>query len=119
MIGLARDACSRHDILAAFGIKPSYPATGYGYIEAGTSFSEGIFEVDRFHEKHEEGVARSYIESGRCYWNSGIFMWRPSVFLEAFDRLLPDGTEPLRLMEESMASAEHGSVIEEEYPKMN
>jgi len=96
----AARAASSRDVLVTFGIRPSHPATGYGYIETGGRLEEGVLEAASFREKPDRSTAMSFLESGRHYWNSGIFMWRPTVFLDAWDRFLPAGREPIgRIME--------------------
>lgn len=72
--------------LVTFGIAPTFPATGYGYIEREGSLSsqDGIhaFRVRRFHEKPDEQTALGYLESKRFFWNSGIFVWPARLFLD-------------------------------------
>lgn len=68
--------------LATFGIVPTAPETGYGYIRRGTQEGDDIYLVDQFVEKPELEVAEQYVESGEYYWNSGCFMFKASVFLE-------------------------------------
>jgi mannose-1-phosphate guanylyltransferase/mannose-6-phosphate isomerase len=70
--------------LVTFGITPQGPVTGYGYIERGApiSGSEGCFSVTRFVEKPDLETAQRYVSSGRFFWNSGMFAFRPRRFLE-------------------------------------
>ena len=117
----AAEYAADEDVLVTFGIKPDYPATGYGYIEAGETAggSDGeILEVLRFHEKPERELAGKYIRRGGFYWNSGIFVWRPSVFLDAWSQHLPSGSEPLVKIAESMGDGKIGDVIREQYPRL-
>lgn len=117
----AAEYAADEDVLVTFGIKPDYPATGYGYIEAGKKAvgSNGeILEVVRFHEKPERELAGQYIRRGVFYWNSGIFVWRPSVFLDAWSQYLPSGSEPLGKIAESMSDSKIGDVIKEQYPRL-
>ena len=67
--------------LVTFGIVPSQPHTGYGYIKAGTELDHG-FLVDAFKEKPEQEIAESYLEEGGYYWNSGMFLFKASRYLE-------------------------------------
>lgn len=84
------------DVLITLGIKPTSPETGYGYIKRGAPFvstdkiSSGSFQVSQFVEKPDLDTAKHYVESGDFYWNSGMFVWRPSVLIKAFDSYLPD-----------------------------
>ena len=75
--------------LVTFGIVPSEPHTGYGYIKRGKDIGEG-FEVDAFVEKPSSDVAQDYFSSGDYYWNSGMFLFRASNYLEELKRFRPD-----------------------------
>ena len=75
--------------LVAFGIVPSAPHTGYGYIKRGKDIGEG-FEVDAFVEKPSSDVAQDYFSSGDYYWNSGMFLFRASNYLEELKKFRPD-----------------------------
>jgi mannose-1-phosphate guanylyltransferase/mannose-6-phosphate isomerase len=94
----AADAAAKGDLLVTFGIEPSAPETGYGYIESssGKTGAPGPLRVERFHEKPDRETAERYVSRGNYFWNSGIFVWRPSVFIEAWEAFLPEGMEPLR-----------------------
>jgi mannose-1-phosphate guanylyltransferase/mannose-6-phosphate isomerase len=107
------------DVLVTFGIEPTGPETGYGYIEAAAGEPErGILKVERFHEKPDRDTARGYLEKGNFFWNSGIFVWRPSVFIEAWDAFLPEGTEPLRGIESAAGEGREAEAAAELYPRM-
>lgn len=67
--------------LVTFGILPSDPQTGYGYIKAGAKLGDGFF-VDSFKEKPDQVTAETYVEQGDYYWNSGMFLFRASRYLE-------------------------------------
>jgi mannose-1-phosphate guanylyltransferase len=126
--GIAESA----DVLVTFGIVPRYPATGYGYIESGDRYetdgdidtdgsdpgSAGIFRVRKFHEKPDKSTAESYIEKGNYYWNSGIFAWRPSVYLDAWRRCIPEGAEPLGRIEEIIGSDARDPALSECFLEM-
>jgi mannose-1-phosphate guanylyltransferase len=75
--------------LVTFGIVPDYPATGYGYIEAGEQQAEGIYHVIRFKEKPDVETAREFLKQGNFYWNSGMFFWRFETIYKAFEDYLP------------------------------
>ena len=76
-------------LLVTFGVCPERPETGYGYIEVGDSVGEG-YRVARFVEKPAEDVAQSYMESGKHYWNSGIFLFKASAFLAELNKFAPE-----------------------------
>ena len=79
--------------LVTFGIVPDRAATGYGYIERGEFLEKtgglSAFRVGRFVEKPDLEVAQGYLESGRHFWNSGMFVWQASTILKEIDRSLP------------------------------
>lgn len=108
LIMAAVEVAAERDTLITFGIEPDNPATGYGYIEAGGKTEErkgrSFFEALRFHEKPDLGKARSYLEKESFYWNSGIFVWRPSVFLSAWERYMPESVEPLNEISRSFGT---------------
>lgn len=83
------------DSLFTFGIKPSSPETGYGYIQINreklhSHEGERFFEVIRFVEKPTREIAEEYVKSGNYFWNSGMFLWRIYVFKEALKKFAPE-----------------------------
>ncbi len=76
--------------LVTFGIDPTGPETGYGYIRFGDRLSEGVHTVEDFREKPDAATAEEYISSGRYLWNSGIFMFRATRFLTELETHAPD-----------------------------
>ena len=75
--------------LVTFGIVGNKPETGYGYIKRGEQYQAG-FVVDRFVEKPNEATAQDYIKSGNYYWNSGMFLFKASRYLEELNAFRPD-----------------------------
>ena len=74
--------------LVTIGIKPTYPETGYGYIQS-ESGSAKVLKVEKFVEKPDIDKAKKYIASGNFYWNSGIFIWRTDVIIAEFTKQMP------------------------------
>ncbi|WED21993.1 mannose-1-phosphate guanylyltransferase/mannose-6-phosphate isomerase [Vibrio sp. JC009] len=72
--------------LVTFGIVPTAPETGYGYIQRGEPVGDGTYSVKQFVEKPKLEVAEKYYESGHYYWNSGCFMFKASVYLKELER---------------------------------
>ncbi|MER9487469.1 AGE family epimerase/isomerase [Mesorhizobium sp. M0563] len=85
----AGTAAAREGRLVVFGIKPTQPETGYGYIEVAGE-RDGICDVSRFVEKPDLATAQSYLEAGNFYWNTGIFLFRASAMRDAFMAFQPD-----------------------------
>ena len=81
--------------LVTFGIQPDYPETGYGYIEARKPVPGGGLAIDRFVEKPDMKTARSYIEAGGFFWNSGMFAFMASAILNEFKRFEPELVEKM------------------------
>lgn len=79
--------------LVTFGIVPEGPETGYGYILKGADASSGSAKVDAFVEKPDRETAQGYLESGRYLWNSGMFMFRASTYLQELGSFAPDISE--------------------------
>jgi mannose-1-phosphate guanylyltransferase len=76
--------------LVTFGIKPQYPETGFGYIEAADSELEGGLKVARFVEKPDLKTAEAYVAAGNYFWNSGMFCFQVGTVLEEFAKHAPD-----------------------------
>ena len=76
--------------LVTFGIVPTHAETGYGYIEQGIDVGVGGFKVSRFVEKPDLVTAQEYLANGSYFWNSGMFMFRASRYLEELETFRPD-----------------------------
>lgn len=89
----AADIAWTQDKLMVFGITPSRPDTGYGYIEQGRELDGGrgvrAFTVRRFVEKPDAATAKKLVKSGKYYWNGGMFVWKTSVILAEFAAHMP------------------------------
>ncbi len=77
--------------LVTFGIQPTGPETGYGYIKSAAPLAgmPGVFDIDRFVEKPDRATADGYLAAGGYYWNSGLFLFRAQAFLDELARLQP------------------------------
>lgn len=94
--------------IVTLGIKPNYPATGYGYIEQGETKGEfgglPVYKVSRFTEKPDRATAKSFIDTGKFSWNSGMFIFKAGVVLEELKKYSPEIIEPLKEKGESAYS---------------
>ncbi len=80
---------AKQGYIVTFGIEPSYPETGYGYINVSEALDIGYL-VNKFVEKPDYETAKKYVADGSYYWNSGIFMFKASVMLDEIKRLQPE-----------------------------
>ena len=78
------------DYLVTFGIKPKWAETGYGYIKKGDNLKNDLFKVEKFVEKPDRKTAQEYLTSENYYWNSGMFLLKPDVYLQELQRLEPE-----------------------------
>lgn len=77
--------------LFTFGIRPSFPSSGYGYLERGARLSTDapVYKVKRFTEKPDRATAERFLAAGNYYWNGGIFVWRQDAIRGAIESLMP------------------------------
>ena len=92
----------KKDLLVTIGIRPTFPAIGYGYIQKGGRLpgTPGAFKVKRFVEKPDRTKAAAYLRSKKFFWNAGMFTWRVGVFQHAMARFCPEFSrnfDPARL----------------------
>ncbi len=79
------------DWLVTFGIKPDKPATGYGYLKTSGQSNDGnAVAVEQFVEKPDVNTASTYIKDGNYYWNSGMFIFKASAYLQQLEKLSPE-----------------------------
>src|SRR5438034_6947694 len=99
--------------LATFGIEPSSPETGYGYIESAEALDiENTFRVKRFIEKPPLADATAYVASGRHAWNSGMFCFTPATILEAFSRHAPEVLDAVRPVWNALKASSNVTMLE-------
>ena len=106
------------DNLVTFGIKPNYPATGYGYIEAADKIDEQRFFVKQFKEKPDQKTAEAFLEAGTFFWNSGMFMWKIETILKAYQDYLPKVSSILDEINSKWDAEGLRADFSEEYAKM-
>lgn len=104
-MAIAIEYAKSEDALVTIGITPTYPNTGYGYVERGKCLSEHeeVFAVKKFHEKPDYETAQRYLNSGKFLWNSGMFVWKKSVFLSELAQHLPQLYKAMKKIEEDPA----------------
>lgn len=103
-------ASEQEDALVTIGIKPTYPATGYGYIQKsetiGEAAGEAVYAVAQFREKPDQATAESYVASGDFYWNAGMFFWRVPVISKCFESFTPSLWKALQAIDKGLESGE-------------
>lgn len=106
-----------NDKLVTIGITPTFPSTGYGYINFDKQFIlDNIgYEVVEFVEKPNYEKAKSYVESGKYVWNSGMFVWKVSKILEDFKRYLPKVYDKLKELSEYIATEKEDEMLQKIY----
>ncbi|MCH7504985.1 mannose-1-phosphate guanylyltransferase [PVC group bacterium] len=103
------------DGLVTFGIPPAYPETGYGYIERGKKVAPLTYQVRQFTEKPGLKRAEKFIRSGKYYWNSGMFVFRASVILDAVKRCDPKLYRAVKTMRQSRGKKVPVGIIQKVY----
>ena len=120
--------------LVLFGVVPSYPATGFGYIRRGAivgqvsnlpvetrqveNLPHGAYRVDSFREKPNLESAREYLRTGDFFWNCGIFVWRASRILDAIREFEPQLHDGLMQLGESLGTDRWPTALAEQFPQL-
>ena len=106
--------------LVTFGIRPTRPDTGFGYIKAAASGNDAqVLEVERFTEKPNHATAERFLKDGDHYWNSGMFVWRASVILAEMQRYLPAAHQIVQtILAESRAGVTFQQAVEKHFAAM-
>jgi mannose-1-phosphate guanylyltransferase len=105
--------------LVTLGIRPTYPATGYGYIQRGEEITGNPFlayQVKRFQEKPDEETARSFLARGDHDWNSGMFIWRIERIFEEIRLLMPELAEKLEQIAQAWETPAKSSTLQAIWP---
>jgi len=116
--------------LVTFSIKPTYAATGFGYVERGPAI-HGVtdekgkdlgknmaFRVSRFVEKPDQPRAQAYFESGHFGWNSGMFVFHAATFMECLKKYKPESHEGLTKIQQAWGGKDQQRVLQDTYPTL-
>src|SRR5690606_30424058 len=124
-VATAVEAARAEEALYTFGVPPTYPATGYGYLEAGRRLTGETdrtaverYQVLRFREKPSYSVAKEYVASGRYYWNSGMFVWTVDAIMREIERHLPEHARLLFPLGEEWGSPAWNRRLRSVFPKV-
>ncbi|WP_319590548.1 mannose-1-phosphate guanylyltransferase [uncultured Draconibacterium sp.] len=115
----AAKIANERDGIVTLGITPTYPATGYGYVQTAEDITgnENIkqFKVERFVEKPDEATATNYLKQGGFYWNSGLFVFKVSVFLKAVEEFAPELYADLRKIQADFGNPSYPETLDTIY----
>jgi mannose-1-phosphate guanylyltransferase len=106
--------------LVTFGIVPTHGHTGLGYIHRGEPLAgkKGAYAVQAFKEKPDKPTADRYVESGRYYWNSGMFVWRCDTVVNELAMHLPEAHRGLKQIADAWNTPQQQAVLADVYPKL-
>ena len=117
LFNLAISTAEKTNKLITIGITPTYPSTGFGYIQAKAEESE-VKQVISFKEKPDEETAKKYIKSGDYSWNSGMFIWKASVILEKYKEFVLDIYDDLKKIQSAIGTDKEQETINKIYPNI-
>ena len=112
---LAEKTINKRSSLVTIGIVPTYPSTGYGYIQYQNNDKEDYYKVKTFAEKPPYETAMKFIESGDFLWNSGIFVWEVKMILLEIKALMPDLHDSLSLIYDSINTSDYKIILKQEW----
>jgi mannose-1-phosphate guanylyltransferase len=105
--------------LVTFGIPPTFPSTGYGYIQRGPEVVErqgiNVFQVRKFHEKPNADLAEQFVVSGQYFWNSGIFVWKAATVLDALKMQRPQLHAAVERIADAWDTPRRDQVLQTEF----
>lgn len=109
--------CETNDALMTLGITPTFPNTGYGYIEFNKSTQNNVKPVEQFREKPDYTTAKTFLEQGNFLWNAGIFMWSAASVLKAFQTKQPELYALFEKGQETYNTPHEKAFIQNHYPQ--
>ena len=114
----ATNFVENNDALVTLGIKPTYPNTGYGYIqyESESAVENNLFRVRTFTEKPNLELAKTFLLSGDFLWNAGIFIWRAETIIGMFEKYQPELHDIFASEKEKYNTPQEKEAIERMYP---
>lgn len=118
IIQAAAAQAEKENCIMTIGIKPTYPSTGYGYIKSKESITDEIYSVEQFVEKPNLDRAKEYLSDGGYSWNSGVFVFKVSVILDAFKKYLPKMCEQMNKIIDARGYDNESSVLHDIYPNL-
>ena len=119
----AFEAAESDPVLATIGIKASFAATGYGYIQQADKRGEfagrSVYDVKRFVEKPDQARAKEYLEAGDYFWNAGMFIWSVSAIVAELEKNTPTLWGSLRAIDRGLQEGQHlDALLAKHYPNL-
>jgi mannose-1-phosphate guanylyltransferase len=115
------DKCEEEEVICTLGIKPTFPNTGFGYIEFEKSITQeegsGLYAVKQFREKPDYETAKSFLSQGNFLWNAGIFIWSVRTILAAFKEFQTEQFDLFNAGYDMLNSPGEKDFIDKNYPK--
>jgi mannose-1-phosphate guanylyltransferase len=109
---------NKHNAFITLGIKPSYPNTGYGYIQYEQhGVTDNVYKVKTFTEKPNLELAKTFLSSGEFLWNAGIFVWQVKNIITAFEKYLPEMYDVFYAEKEKFNTPEEIPALNQIYPQ--
>ncbi len=109
---------ARTGALVTFGVTPTAPRTGFGYLELGGETAPSVHRVERFVEKPDRPTAEQYLKAGNFVWNSGMFFFRASRILDEIGGQLPELKAGLDEIEGAIGTGDEAAVLDRVYPQL-
>ncbi len=106
------------NVLVTLGIEPDYPATGYGYIEAGEKVADTVYRVRQFREKPDLDLAKQFLQQSNFLWNSGIFFWQAATVLKKIEQHMPGLHQGLETIRQELDTLNLRETIRRVYEKL-
>lgn len=116
-VELAFDTVQNNDMLMTLGITPTFPNTGYGYIQYQNEEKSNTKQVDRFTEKPDYNTAKSFLNQGNYLWNAGIFIWKTSYIIDQFQAYLPEMFSRFENFWSELNTDNEDQFLQAHYPK--
>lgn len=108
---------NKHNAFITLGIKPTYPNTGYGYIQYEQhAVSDNVYKVKTFTEKPNLELAKTFLSSGEFLWNAGIFVWQVKNIVSAFEKFLPEIYDVFAAEKDKFNTPEEIPALQKIYP---
>lgn len=111
------EKCEKEEVLCTLGIKPSFPNTGFGYIEFEKNDGSALKKVNQFREKPNYETAKEFLAQGNFLWNAGIFMWSVNTIVSAFKKYQSTQYALFESGASCYNTGEEAAFIAENYPK--